>query len=75
MAAAKALNEMTSADIIKVMKDSGIRGRGGAGFPTGLKWEFASKCRQTRNTCCVTAMKETLGPLWTDRSWRQIRTR
>ena len=43
MAAAKALNEMTSADIIKVMKDSGIRGRGGAGFPTGLKWEFASK--------------------------------
>ncbi len=43
MAAAKALNEMTSADIIKVMKDSGIRGRGGAGFPTGMKWDFASK--------------------------------
>ncbi|MBI5056826.1 MAG: NADH-quinone oxidoreductase subunit NuoF [Nitrospirae bacterium] len=43
MAAAKALHEMTSADIIKVMKDSGIRGRGGAGFPTGMKWDFASK--------------------------------
>jgi len=43
MATAKALTEMTSEDIIKVMKDSGLRGRGGAGFPTGLKWEFASK--------------------------------
>jgi NADH:ubiquinone oxidoreductase subunit F (NADH-binding)/(2Fe-2S) ferredoxin/Pyruvate/2-oxoacid:ferredoxin oxidoreductase delta subunit len=43
MAAAKALHEMTSEDIITVMKASGLRGRGGAGFPTGLKWEFASK--------------------------------
>lgn len=42
-AAAKALLHMTQEDIIKVVKDSGIRGRGGAGFPTGLKWEFASK--------------------------------
>ncbi len=43
LATAKALTEMTPEDIIKVMKDSGLRGRGGAGFPTGLKWEFASK--------------------------------
>lgn len=43
MATAKALNEMTPEDIIKVVKDAGLRGRGGAGFPTGLKWEFASK--------------------------------
>ena len=43
--AAKALTEMTSEEIIKVVKDSGIRGRGGAGFPTGLKWEFASKVK------------------------------
>lgn len=44
-AVAKALTQMTPEDIVKVMKDSGLRGRGGAGFPTGLKWEFASKVK------------------------------
>ncbi|MDX9724848.1 MAG: NADH-quinone oxidoreductase subunit NuoF [Bacteroidales bacterium] len=45
MAIAKALTEMTPQDVIKVIKDSGQRGRGGAGFPTGLKWEIASKSK------------------------------
>ncbi len=41
--AAKALQEMTPEQIIEEVKISGLRGRGGAGFPTGLKWEFARK--------------------------------
>lgn len=39
---AKALTEMTPKDVIQVMLDSGLRGRGGAGFPTGKKWLFAA---------------------------------
>lgn len=43
MGAYKALVEMTPEQIIQEVKKSGLRGRGGAGFPTGLKWEYASK--------------------------------
>jgi NADP-reducing hydrogenase subunit HndC len=39
-ALAKVLTEMSPEDVIKEIKDSGLRGRGGAGFPTGLKWEL-----------------------------------
>ncbi|MFA5179921.1 MAG: FAD-dependent oxidoreductase [Syntrophales bacterium] len=39
---AKALTEMTAADIVQEILASGLRGRGGAGFPTGLKWKFAA---------------------------------
>lgn len=37
----KALKDMSPRDVIEMIKDSGLRGRGGAGFPTGLKWEMA----------------------------------
>ena len=39
----KVLTEMTPAQVIQEVKDSGLRGRGGGGFPTGMKWDFASK--------------------------------
>jgi len=42
-AAAKALTRMTGEDVIREMKASGLRGRGGAGFPTGLKWDFGRR--------------------------------
>jgi len=40
-ALAKALTEMTPEQVIQEVLDSGLRGRGGAGFPTGKKWQFA----------------------------------
>jgi len=39
----KALTKMTPDEIIKEVKDSGLRGRGGGGFPTGVKWELCRK--------------------------------
>ncbi|HSR09860.1 MAG TPA: NADH-ubiquinone oxidoreductase-F iron-sulfur binding region domain-containing protein, partial [Thermodesulfobacteriota bacterium] len=40
---AKALTEMTPADIIEEVQKSGLRGRRGGGFPTGVKWQFAAR--------------------------------
>lgn len=39
----KVLLNMSQEEVISTLKESGLRGRGGGGFPTGLKWEFAAK--------------------------------
>jgi NADH:ubiquinone oxidoreductase subunit F (NADH-binding)/(2Fe-2S) ferredoxin len=45
--------QMTPGDVIQEIKASGLRGRGGAGFPTGMKWEFAHKASgQTKYIIC-----------------------
>jgi NADP-reducing hydrogenase subunit HndC len=39
----KCISELTPSAVVDIIKKSGLRGRGGAGFPTGLKWEIASR--------------------------------
>ena len=52
-ALAKCLTEMTPEAVIDEIKRSGLRGRGGGGFPTGLKWEFARKYQaDQKNVVC-----------------------
>jgi len=52
-ALAKALTEMTPQQVIDEIKKSGLRGRGGGGFPTGLKWQFAAKeVNDQKYVCC-----------------------
>jgi NADH-quinone oxidoreductase subunit F len=52
-ALARVLTEMSPEEVIDALKRSGLRGRGGAGFPTGLKWEFCRKAEgKTKYVLC-----------------------
>ena len=51
----KVLTEMQPQEVIDVIKASGIRGRGGAGFPTGMKWQFAANQPAGKKFVCCNA--------------------
>ena len=51
----KVLTEMTPEEVIDVMLKSGLRGRGGAGFPTGMKWKFAAASKSDKKYVCCNA--------------------
>jgi NADP-reducing hydrogenase subunit HndC len=54
-ALAKVLTEMTPEQVIEEIKKSGLRGRGGAGFPTGMKWQFAYNSKDDKKYVCCNA--------------------
>ena len=51
----KVLTEMTPDDVIQTLMDSGLRGRGGGGFPTGLKWKLAKQNDADQKYVCCNA--------------------
>lgn len=51
----KALTEMSREDVIEEIKKSGLRGRGGGGFPTGTKWDFTYKAEGDQKYVCCNA--------------------
>ena len=51
----KVLTEMTPEDVIQILLDSGLRGRGGGGFPTGLKWKLARQNDGDQKYVCCNA--------------------
>src|SRR5688500_20157088 len=62
--------KMTPNDIVEEVKKSGLRGRGGAGFPTGLKWSFLAKPEGVpRYLVCNRSEERRVGKAWWVRGW------
>lgn len=51
----KVLTTMKPQEVIDIIKDSGLRGRGGGGFPTGMKWQFTANSVSDQKFVCVNA--------------------
>jgi len=60
--------------LVQEIKDSGLRGRGGAGFPTGVKWSFMPKQPRGPPTSSSTPTSPSPGPARTGRSCATTRT-
>ena len=76
IATAKALLEMTPQGIIDEVKSSGLRGRGGAGFPTGLEMGAGREVRNpTSSTSSATRTRAIPARSWTGACWKAIPTR
>ena len=70
----KVLTEMTREQVIEEMIKSGLRGRGGAGFPTGLKWKFAAVNQTPTSMWSATPTKATPARSWIVPFWKAIPT-
>ena len=75
-AIARALRQMKPADVVDTLKASGLRGRGGAGFPTGVKWEAGMKAvsEDGRKFMVCNADEGDPGRLWIAAFWKATLT-
>ncbi len=74
MALAKVLTEMKPDDVINTLLASGLRGRGGAGFPTGMKWKFAKAYDDDQKYVCCNADEGDPAHSWIAASSKATRT-
>jgi len=69
------LQKIAREEVIRTVLDSGIRGRGGGGFPTGLKWKYANANKSAEKYVICNADEGDPGALWTVPCWKAIRIR